>query len=58
MVHPGLIRSTIRLAAVASAAVAAACVAYVTSTWKSYGNPSAPKQDETDELLNRFMPEY
>ena len=58
MVHPGLIRSTMRLAAVASAAVAAAYAAYVTSTWTSYGNPSAPKRDETDEYLDRFMPEY
>ena len=55
---PGLIRSTARLVTVATAAAAAAYAAYVTNTWKSYGKPSAPRRDENDELLDRFMPEY
>jgi hypothetical protein len=54
----GLIRSTVRLVTVATAAAAAAYAAYVTNTWTSYGNPPAPRLDDNDELLDRFMPEY
>ena len=58
MANAGLIRSTVRLAAVATAAAAAAYAAYVTHTWKSYGHPPPPRPDENDELLDRFIPEY
>ena len=54
----GLIRSTVRLITVATAAAAAAYAANVTRTWKSYGHPPAPGLEENDELLDRFMPEY
>jgi hypothetical protein len=58
MANAGLIRSAVRLATVATAAAAAAYAAYVTRTWKSYGHPLAPRPDENDELLDRFIPEY
>jgi hypothetical protein len=32
--------------------------AYVGVTWSRYGQPSRPKPDEDDELLDRFMPVY
>ena len=58
MSGPGLVRSSVRLVTVAAAAAAAAYAAYVTNTWKSYGNPPAPRPDENDDLLDRFIPEY
>jgi hypothetical protein len=58
MPGPRLIRSTFRLAMGAAALAAAAYAAYVTNTWTSYGNPSAPQPDENDDLLDRFIPEY
>ena len=54
----GVIRSTARLVMVATAAAAAGYAAYAANTWRSYGNPSVPRSDENDELLDRFMPEY
>ena len=58
MTGHGLIRSAARLVTVAAAVAAAAYAAYVTNTWKSYGNPPAPEPDEQDDLLDRFIPEY
>lgn len=54
----GLIRSTVRVLTGATAVAAAAYAAYVANTWKSYGNPPAPEPDESDDLLDRFIPEY
>jgi hypothetical protein len=36
----------------------AAAVGYVGTTWMRYGRPSPPNPDETDPLLDRFMPTY
>lgn len=53
-----VIRSTARLVTIAAAVSAAAYVAYVTHSWRSYGKPSPPREEEGDELLDQFMPEY
>src|SRR5687767_5691107 len=58
MSGPGLVRSSVRLVTGAAVLAAAAYAAYVTDTWKSYGNPPAPDPDEKDDLLDRFLPEY
>jgi hypothetical protein len=58
MAGPGLIRSAVRLMAVATAVAAAAYATYATNAWKSYGNPPAPEPDENDDLLDRFIPDY
>jgi hypothetical protein len=45
--------------AVSGIAVAAAAYAgYVGTTWLRYGRPSRPTEDESDPLLDRFIPEY
>lgn len=31
---------------------------YVVISWFRYGNPRPPKEDERDQLLDRFMPSY
>jgi hypothetical protein len=37
---------------------AGAYATYVATTWYRYGNPPAPADDETDPLLDGFMPAY
>ena len=37
---------------------AAACGAYAGANWFRYGHPAKPKPEESDHLLDRFMPEY
>lgn len=37
---------------------AGAYATYVATTWYRYGNPAAPADDQTDPLLDRFMPAY
>jgi hypothetical protein len=32
--------------------------AYVATAWRRYGQPSPPRPDQVDELLDRFMPVY
>jgi len=58
MSGPGFVRSSVRLITGAAVLAAAAYAAYVTNTWKSYGNPPAPQPDDKDDLLDRFIPEY
>jgi hypothetical protein len=53
-----LFRSAARLFALAGAAVVAGYALYVAQAWRSYGNPTPPRTDENDDLLDRFMPEY
>jgi hypothetical protein len=40
------------------AVAAAAYAGYVGTTWLLYGRPSRPTEDESDPLLDRFIPEY
>ena len=52
------LRSIGRLTATAAAAAAGAYAANAAVTFARYGRPRQPGPDETDELLDRFMPIY
>jgi hypothetical protein len=38
--------------------IAAAYGGYVAATWRRYGSPAPPRDEERDALLDRFMPIY
>jgi hypothetical protein len=52
------IRSTMSLLAAGAGVAVGAYCAYAAVTWWRYGRISRPDEDERDELLHRFMPEY
>jgi hypothetical protein len=50
--------STLKWSAGALGVAAAAYGAYAGQAWLRYGHPAAPRGDETDALLDRFIPHY
>jgi hypothetical protein len=52
------LRSAGRWLTVGAVLGAGAYSGYVAVTWRRYGNPSLPDEDEDDPLLDRFMPYY
>jgi hypothetical protein len=52
------LRSAGRWLTAGAALGAGAYAGYVAVTWRRYGNPSLPDEDEDDPLLDRFMPYY
>jgi hypothetical protein len=58
MIARPFVRSATRVFAAAAGLSVAAYAAYVAHSWRTYGNPPAPKADEMDDLLDQFMPEY
>jgi hypothetical protein len=52
------IRRGARWLATGAGLAAGAYAAYAAVTWLRYGRVSRPREEETDELLDRFMPEF
>jgi hypothetical protein len=51
-------RSTARLLAACAGAAVGVYAAYAGLAWRRYGRATAPRGDEADRLLDRFMPAY
>ncbi len=52
------LRTALKWSAGAVAFAAGAYASYVGITWVRYGHPESPNTDESDALLDRFMPTY
>jgi hypothetical protein len=52
------LKRTIGWAAGGLGLAAAGYAVYAGAAWLRYGHPSAPRPDEADPLLDRFMPQY
>ena len=55
--HPRL-RAAGRWSAAIVGAAAAGYAGYIATAWLQYGNARAPRPEEVDSLLERFMPRY
>ena len=55
--HPRL-RAAGRWSAAIVGAAAAGYAGYIATAWLQYGNARAPRPEEVDSLLDRFMPRY
>lgn len=58
MTAQSILRSTFRSVATGVGLAAGAYATYVSATWCRYGQVPRPHPDESDELLDRFMPAY
>ena len=48
----------VKYAAGALGVATGVCAGYVSVTWLRYGHPTAPRAEDADPLLDRFMPTY
>jgi hypothetical protein len=56
--HSSSIRSAAQWLGAGAALAAGAYAAYAGLAWARYGHPARPREEDTDALLDRFMPTY